>query len=146
MLIALLGATSHIAKGLVYSFLYRGVTGECHLFARNTAGVTAFLETLNAVRGSITFVIRDLDLFEDSESKYDVIINCVGIVAPSKLRCAGAEIFFVTEEYDRRVTYYLERHPGARYTSFSSGAVYGRDFLLPRMKLQFRTSLLTIYL
>jgi len=131
MRIALLGATSHIAKGLVYSFLHRGLTGRCHLFARNTDGVRKFLESLAVSRGSVTFVVRDLDSFEDSESSYDVIINCVGIGDPAKLRHAGSEIFFLTEEYDRRVIHYLKRHPGTRYTNFSSGAVYGRDFPSP---------------
>jgi len=129
MRIALLGATSHIAKGLTYSFLCRGLKGECHLFARNTTGVTEFLKSLG--KGSITFIVRDLNSFEASKSKYDVIMNCVGIGDPARLRRDGAEIFFVTEEYDRRVIHYLKRWPEARYVSFSSGAVYGRDFFSP---------------
>jgi len=131
MRIALLGATSHIARGLAYSFSYSDVTGECHLFARNTAGVTAFLEALTTRKDSIIFPVHDLNSLEGSELRYDVIINCIGIGDPTKLRHAGAEIFFVTEEYDRRVIHYLKRYPESRYASFSSGAVYGRDFLSP---------------
>jgi len=129
MRIALLGATSHIAKGLVFSFLRRGVEDEYYLFARNTAGVTAFLKSLD--KGPDTFIVRDLNSFEHLEPKYDVIINCVGIGDPVKLRNAGAEIFFIVEEYDRRVIRYLEHWPETRYANFSSGAVYGRDFPSP---------------
>jgi nucleoside-diphosphate-sugar epimerase len=123
--IAILGATSHIAKGLIYNYA-RSQSHDLVLFARSTERVKAFMAS---IAPNTIYPIRPLDDF--SKGDYDVIINCIGIGEPGRLKNAAATIFRLTETHDNMVLDYLEKRPGALYINFSSGAVYGRDFLKP---------------
>lgn len=123
--IAILGATSHIAKGLIYNF---NIKAECalFLFARALDILKKFIDKLECRNN------RHIKSFEDfHKDTYDVIINCVGIGDPAKLKAAGSSVFALTETFDNLVLDYLEKHPYALYINFSSGVVYGTDFSVP---------------
>lgn len=126
MRIAILGATSHIAKNLI---VYFGKEAELLLFARSPVQVFDFLkaECLKTVK----FRVFELREFPHASMNLDAVINCVGFGTPHKLREAGAEIFFVTEFYDNIVLEYLRKNPESIYINFSSGAVFGTDLSNP---------------
>lgn len=123
--IAILGATSHIAKGLIYG-LHRTGDSTLHLFARSPDRIHEFLSSIDCRKNA---AVNSFDSF--ARSSYDVIINCVGIGDPGKLRGKEALIFGITEDYDNLILDYLESHPSAFYINFSSGAVYGTEFKKP---------------
>lgn len=127
--IAVLGATSHIAKGLVHNFLEHGGF-FLHLFARSAERVSSFLATLDTDTGSGCRLYEGYDDF--SSGSYDVIINCIGAGTLNKHRGDYTTYFTVTEECDKLVIEYLCRtSPDALYISLSSGAVYGRGHMTP---------------
>lgn len=117
--IAILGATSHIAKGLIHNFLetqrYR-----LFLFARSTDSVHSFVKEQCEHSDAC---ILPFDGFDTGQ--YDVIINCVGFGDPCKLKNAGTDVFEVIEHYDALALHYLMRNPHTLYIHCSSGAVYG---------------------
>lgn len=119
--IAILGATSHIAKGLICNFL-REDDCQLFLFARNPASVKDFLK-VNGLKGNVKLI-----KFGDfARKEYDFIINCIGVGTAKKVRDNCASIFSITEEYDNRVLAYLSKFNNAGYINFSSGAVYGTN-------------------
>lgn len=120
--IAILGATSHIAKGLIDNFC-RDKVNKLHLFARSAGKVKDFLMSINC--GAVCKVGP---LAEFGKDHYDVIINCVGIGNPALLEDTGASIFELTETYDNLILSYLKNNKASIYINFSSGAVYGREF------------------
>ncbi|MFZ2385720.1 MAG: NAD-dependent epimerase/dehydratase family protein [Candidatus Omnitrophota bacterium] len=119
--VAVLGASGHIAQGLVYNFSKHGWK-NVHLFARSKEKVVAFLERTGCQR----YEIHPFDELERYD--YRAVINCVGAGTPAKVKAAGGEIFFLTEDFDNIVLRYLRKHPRAKYINFSSGAVYGTFF------------------
>jgi len=104
--IAILGATSHIARDFAARFRSRA-GAELHLFGRDAAS-------------------RPYSRF--GQDKYAAIINFVGVGDPTRARAMGADIFSVTREFDLLALNYVRRHPGTRYIFLSSGAVYGHGF------------------
>jgi len=123
--IAILGATGHIAKGLIFNL---GNSGgyDLRLFARSPERVSAFLA---AIGMGDRFQAKYYDEFD--RGSYDAIINCIGIGDPGKLKDAASSIFQITETFDNLVLGHLERHPESIYINISSGAVYGTDFSSP---------------
>lgn len=116
--IAILGATSHIAKGLIYHFSREGYK-NIDLYARSKNKLEDFLKQINC---PYTYPKKDFtDLYKYD---YDVLINCVGLGTPAKVKEANGDVFKLTEEFDNMVLEYLRRHPRALYVNFSSGAVY----------------------
>lgn len=126
MNIAIFGATSHIAKGLIYSFI-NNTDYFLYLFARNISGVADFIEN-NSLKSN-KYEVFTFDRINNTH--YDVIINCIGIGDPEKLEEAGNSIFFLTESYDKIILDYLKNHADTLYINFSSGAVYGTGFNKP---------------
>jgi hypothetical protein len=122
MRIAILGATSHIAKNLVYYFR-RESQFDLFLFARNQGAVYEFLKS---TEGGVPLVVAGFDSF--SGGNYDAVINCVGIADPEKQKNAGVELFRLTERFDDLVLDHLAGHQQTVYVNFSSGAVYGTAF------------------
>ena len=122
MKIAILGATSHIAKNLIYCFR-RDLRDELFLFARNQGAVYEFLK---ATEGEVGPSVAGFDCFPGGD--YDAVINCVGIADPRKQKNAGVELFRLTERFDDLVLDYLAGHEKTVYINFSSGAVYGTAF------------------
>ena len=120
--IAIIGATSHIAKGLIYNFCNRGEY-ELFLFARSLDRLKNFLNNIGCNR---IYSIKPFSEFNNN--KYDVVINCVGIGDTAKQKDEISSIFGLTEAFDSLILDYLKAHPKAFYINFSSGAVYGTDF------------------
>jgi nucleoside-diphosphate-sugar epimerase len=122
MKIAILGATSHIAKNLVYYFR-SDLRYELFLFARNQGAVHEFLK---ATEGELSPSVAGFDFFPGGN--YDAVINCVGIADPQRQKNAGVELFRLTERFDDLILDYLAGHEKTVYINFSSGAVYGTAF------------------
>lgn len=127
--IAILGATSHIAKGLIYNFSRSG-TNELCLFARSLERVQDFLRSIRSEKG---FHLKSFD--ELNKEKYDIIINCIGISSASDFRERVSLYFKLTEDFDNLVLDYMNDYSDTLYINFSSGAVYGTDFRVPADEL-----------
>ena len=123
--IAILGATSHIAKGLIDNFCKDGEV-KLNLFARSPDKIRDFLKSINCPK-----VCNISSFGKFAKGNYDVVINCVGIGNPALLKDTGAAIFELTETYDNLIFSYLKNHKESIYINFSSGAVYGREFNSP---------------
>jgi len=117
MNIAILGATSYIAKGLIYNFLTE-TNYELTLFGRNSFKIKNFIDKNNFSK----IQIKNIDNFSYTSCKYDVIINCI---------ISEDSIFEVSEKYDNLIIDYLKINPKTLYINFSSGAIYGQDFIAP---------------
>ena len=126
MRIAILGATSQIAKDLVLSFS-RIINYELVLFARRPLAVTEWLESVGFSDRYPVVEFENINAFEN----FDAIINFVGSGNPAHTAAMGASIFDVTLKYDELALDYLHRHPDCRYVFLSSGAAYGSNFEQP---------------
>ena len=127
--IAILGSTSHIAKGLINNFLNSGEF-SLHLYTRSPDKVRSFLGAIGKSPDKDCVIHEGYSDF--IKCSYDVVINCVGVGTLNKLRGNYTKYFTVTEEYDNLAIGYLcNSCPDALYISFSSGAVYGREFSAP---------------
>jgi hypothetical protein len=127
--IAILGATSHIAKGLIYHFFKAG-TGGLHLYARTPDKVRGFLQAIGAPAAADCAVHALAGDFGRCDCA--VIINCIGAGTWKKLQGDYTRYFTVTEEYDNLVLAHLrQKNPDALYISLSSGAVYGGGYAEP---------------
>lgn len=129
MNIVIMGATSHIAKGLIDRFLQAG-DHYLYLFSRSADKIRQFVDAINVTANNGYSICDNYRTF--SSLYYDVIINCVGVETRNKHNCDFTRYFTVTEEFDNLSIGYLKsRNPGALYVSFSSGAVYGTGFSIP---------------
>ena len=127
MRIAVLGATSQIARDLVQSF---STVGEHQwvLYARRPAVVEQWLAQVGLVRGN---AVAPFAAFAEAMQPFDAILNCVGVGNPAQAQTMGASIFDVTAEYDELALRHVRSHPDCRYLFLSSGAAYGSDFEVP---------------
>jgi nucleoside-diphosphate-sugar epimerase len=124
--IAILGATSHIAKGLILNFCNRPQKYSAFLFARNTMKLFEFVDFLKiSFEGGGIF---NFDKFHGIEQRFDVLINCVGAGTPEKIKNLDSGIFRLTEDFDNLCIDYLCKNTDTLYINFSSGAVYGTSF------------------
>jgi nucleoside-diphosphate-sugar epimerase len=123
--IAILGATSQIAKDLVMSFS-TDKNIQLHLFARRADEVKKWLL---AVGLSGIYAADDFSVFGQQE--FDTIINFVGVGNPAQAVAMGNSIFDITLRFDELALNYLEAHPECRYLFMSSGAAYGSSFNEP---------------
>lgn len=123
--IAILGATSQIARDLIISFS----TDEkihLHLFARRTDEVKKWLVSEGF---SGRYLVDEFPEFAKHE--FDVVINFVGAGNPAQIAAMGNSILDTTLRFDELVLEYLHIHPGCRYLFMSSGAAYGSNFAGP---------------
>jgi nucleoside-diphosphate-sugar epimerase len=127
--IAIFGATSHIAKGLIHNFLRSGGF-RLDLYTGSPDSGRQFLDSLH--RSPIKSCVIHEGYADLLENSHDVIINCAGVGTLKKLNGNYAAYFTVTEKFDNLAIQYLcETNPEALYISFSSGAVYGRNHAAP---------------
>lgn len=126
MRIAILGATSQIAKDLVKS-LNSQSNHELSLFARRPDVVRQWLASIGL---SNQYAVADFAVFSLDEY-FDAILNFVGVGDPAQAAAMGASIFDVTLEYDTMALNYVQLHPHCRYIFLSSGAAYGSSFDAP---------------
>ena len=115
----ILGANSHIAKGLIYNFISEG-NFELYLYTTNKEKTKKFLRTLN-VKGNV-FVKTYNFAFP---TKADLIINCIGAGTAKSMQGHYEKWFFLLEKFDNLCLEYLRNNPKTLYVHFSSGAVYG---------------------
>src|SRR3990172_1400221 len=122
MRIAILGATSQIARDLINSFA-TAAGKHLHLFARRPEEVTKWL-------GSVGLAGRyPVDAFSEfAKHEFDAVINFVGVGNPAQAVAMGNTIFDVTLRFDELILDYLQTHPACRYLFLSSGAAYGSSF------------------
>lgn len=125
MHIAILGATSQIAKDLVVSFSIEA-DKQLHLFARRPDEVRFWLEIVGLAG---RYLVDDFAAFAHHE--FDAVINFVGVGNPAQAVAMGNTIFDITLRFDELVLDYLKTHPTCRYLFLSSGAVYGSNFNEP---------------
>jgi nucleoside-diphosphate-sugar epimerase len=121
MKIAILGATSEIAKDLILSF----EGADLHLFARNKLALDHWM-----VENNKRYPTRFLSDFS-RHHEFDAIINFIGAGSPERIQQMGSNISYVTGFYDLMVLDYLEQHKDCQYIFISSGAVFGDNFDTP---------------
>jgi nucleoside-diphosphate-sugar epimerase len=126
MRIAILGATSQIAKDLIRSFAAQN-SYELVLYARRPDAVCQWLASvgLAARYGVADFAALSL------VQHFDAILNFVGVGNPAQAAAMGASIFDVTLAYDEMALDYVRQHPECKYIFLSSGAAYGSSFEAP---------------
>src|SRR5450830_1025834 len=105
MRIAILGATSQIAKDLVVS-LSKKNAHELALFARRPEAVSLWLTNINL---SNRYIVANFEAFNPS-LPFDAIINFVGVGNPVQTAAMGASIFDVTLKYDEMALNYVRHH------------------------------------
>lgn len=129
--IAIFGATSHIAKGLINNFLENG-DFNLHLFSRSPAKLRHFLKEIS--KSSKNFSLHQ-DYQDLKKHSFKAIINCVGVGTAQKIKDNYTLYFTITEKFDNlALDYLLNYSPKTIYFSFSSGAVYGNDYSVPKQK------------
>lgn len=127
MHIAILGATSQIAKDLVQSFS-ASQQHQLTLFARSPQTVSHWLAQCGLVG---RHDVADFDGFATKHAQFDAVINFVGVGNPAQALAMGASIFDVTLQYDQLALDYVKLHPHCKYIFLSSGAAYGSSFEEP---------------
>jgi nucleoside-diphosphate-sugar epimerase len=125
MNIAILGATSQIARDLIVSFS-ADANKQLHLFARRPDEVKKWLAT-EGLSGRYPID----EFLEFAKQEFDAVINFVGAGNPAQIAAMGNSILDVTLRFDEMVLEYLRSHPGCRYLFMSSGAAYGSRFAEP---------------
>lgn len=126
MRLAILGATSQIAKDLVQSFAAQS-SHELVLYARRPDVVSQWLTRVGLAG---RYAVADFAAFSVDEH-FDAILNFVGVGDPAQAAAMGATIFDITLKYDELALEYLRQHPDCRYLFLSSGAAYGASFDAP---------------
>lgn len=126
MKIAILGATSQIAKDLVQSFSQHN-GHDLALFARRPDVVRKWLD-VNGLGGR--YATSGFEEFKTSK-QFDAVINFVGVGNPAQASAMGASILDITLEYDELALAYIKAHPHTKYIYLSSGAAYGGGFKQP---------------
>jgi len=122
MKIAILGATSQIAKDLITSFSAES-DKQLHLFARCPDNVTSWLGS-----AGLAGRYHANEFSEFAKLEFDAVINFIGVGNPAQAVAMGNTIFDVTLRFDEMVVEYLKLHPLCRYIFLSSGAAYGASF------------------
>src|SRR6266480_2032988 len=98
--VAILCATSHIAKGLIDNFLRSG--RFClDLYTNSPDRLGAFLDVIERVPDKDCTIHEGYRGF--AENRYDMVINCVGVGTRNRLQGRFANWFLVTEQYDNLV-------------------------------------------
>lgn len=127
MRIAILGATSQIAKDLICSFSEEDPQTELLLYARGIPYVENWLQRVGLQKNR--YKVNDYS--EYGIEPHDVVINFVGVGDPRRAAEMGASIFDVTLKFDDLVLEQLRTYPERRYIFLSSGAAYGDSFDSP---------------
>lgn len=123
--IAIVGASSQIAKDLIRSFAAAGRSALL-LYVRNLGNTKAWVAEQN-LEGVCT--VHGYEAY--GELSHDVVINFVGVGDPRRAAEMGALILEITASFDDMVLTDLARNPDRRYLFISSGAAYGNAFAEP---------------
>jgi nucleoside-diphosphate-sugar epimerase len=123
MRIAILGASSQIARDLICSLAAQG-QADLLLYVRDVARARAWL-----AGERLAFALADYADYGKVE--HDAVINFVGVGDPQRAAQMGGAIFGLTQQFDDMVLDGLRQNPLRRYIFLSSGAAYGSTFLAP---------------
>jgi len=123
--IAIVGASSQIAKDLIRSFAAAG-RKNLLLYVRNLEATRSWVVAQNL---EAACSVHDYETY--GELPHDVVINFVGVGDPRRAAEMGASIFEITTRFDNMVLKDLARNPSRRYLFLSSGAAYGNAFAEP---------------
>ena len=121
--IAILGASSQIAKDLILAYARQGQT-EVLLYVRDTQAAHRWL-----TQHKLAFPV--FGYADYGREPHEAVLNFVGVGDPQRAAQMGGAIFGVTQEFDDLALRELQRHPGRRYLFLSSGAAYGSSFDAP---------------
>lgn len=123
MKIAIIGATSQIAKDMIAKF------EDEHallLFSRKPTQVKAYMERLCYTN----YLSFDYNVLDGRQFYVDAVINFVGAGDPARVGEMKDAIFDVTKKFDNIAMQFLRR-PETKYIFISSGAAYGGTFDQP---------------
>ena len=123
MRIAILGASSQIAKDLILS-MSRLESVTLFLYVRDVLAFTAWLSASQIDKSK--YVVQDYSKY--GQEPHDVVINFVGIGDPRRASEMGASILEVTQKFDDLALNQIRKKPSTKYIFISSGAVYGDVF------------------
>ncbi len=126
MNLAILGASSQIAKDLILSCAAND-RYRLTLFARAPAPLQAWLAHVGLAG---RYEVAGYAHF-DAQRAFDGVMNFVGVGNPAQAAAMGATIFDVTLRFDELALDYVRQHPHCRYLFLSSGAAYGGAFAAP---------------
>jgi nucleoside-diphosphate-sugar epimerase len=126
MRIALLGATSQIARDWVLACEQAGDAHRFDLYARRPEAVAQWVG-----QHALAHVDRCAGFDQFGQHPCDTVVHCVGVGNPATAQTLGASILDITAEFDELALEYIQRHPQVRYIFLSSGAAYGCDFSQP---------------
>jgi len=121
--IAILGASSQIAKDLIQSLAREGVS-EVLLYVRDVAAAQRWQQS-----HGLDFAVSDYAHY--GRAPHDAVLNFVGVGDPQRAAQMGGAIFGITQQYDDLALEQLKLHPRRRYIFLSSGAAYGPTFSQP---------------
>jgi NAD dependent epimerase/dehydratase family. len=130
MNVAILGATSEIAKDLLREWFAQARDISLDLYARNVDKVNEFLSE-NSVETRVNVFSVDRFPVAKNNIVYDAVINFIGVGDPSKAQAMASSIQDITFYYDDLVIQYLKDNPKCKYIFLSSGAAYGSDYSDP---------------
>ena len=123
--IAIVGASSQIAKDLIRSFAAAGRSALL-LYVRNLDTTKAWVADQNL---EAVCTVHGYEAY--GELSHEVVINFVGVGDPQRAAEMGASILEITASFDDMVLTELARNPDRRYLFISSGAAYGNAFAEP---------------
>lgn len=121
--IAILGASSQIARDLILSFARAG-RKEVLLYVRDVAAAQAWVD-----KHGLAYPVADYAAY--GSAPHDAVLNFVGVGDPRRAAQMGGAILDVTAAFDELALRELRRHPERRYIFLSSGAAYGSGFDAP---------------
>lgn len=128
MRVAILGASSKIAKDLILKFLDNSFA-HLFLFSRDLVSVQEYICKYRPEESKKNFSFYEYKKF--NTLKYDLIINFIGIANPKHISRGGASLFELAAFYDDLAINYLKKNNECVYFFISSGAAYLNDFSLP---------------
>ncbi|MBS7808569.1 NAD-dependent epimerase/dehydratase family protein [Variovorax sp. PCZ-1] len=125
--IALLGANSHIGKGLISEFIRHRPDefATTVLYARDPCALSAWIKA----EFQIEKLAHHPKVF--GQKQFDIVINAIGVSDMVRIAEIGSQVFDINRHYDERVMSYLDSFPATKYIYLSSGAVYGGAFEEP---------------
>lgn len=126
MKIAIIGATSQIAKDLIFSFPIN-TKDSFSLFCRNPELLFSWAQNKKL---GLQYLIEPYTEF-NFHRDFDVVINFVGAGDPARTQKMGSDIIKITEHYDNMALEYLKNNKHTKYIFLSSGAVYGGNYQEP---------------
>ncbi|QWE12805.1 NAD(P)-dependent oxidoreductase [Polynucleobacter sp. AP-Titi-500A-B4] len=126
MRIAILGATSEIARDLINS-LRVNKKYILSLFSRRPAELVSQLRYSSPINIPASYSLTEFS----TSMKFDAILNFIGAGNPKLIADLSDSFVGLTQIYDQLALDYLKIHPHCRYIFMSSGSIFGGNFDKP---------------